>query len=301
MKKIAPAAEPAATATATDQKPKKTSPFGIKAETKTKLRDFWRIFSYSTWTDRVLIALASLASICTGVTMPLMNVVFGRVFGSFNGYDKQGNAVVMTEELFMHEIVQCVYYLVYIFVARLVLGYVAYFGFRLSSLRISAALRLEYMRCLLAQPVSTLDCLPPGTTAAVITITANTLQLGISEKLSSFLQSVTLVIAALVVSFLYSWKLTLVTSSGMVFIVLVYAATTPLLVKILNQVQDSEIKAATVASEIFSSIRMVAACGAEEKMAARYDECADESRQRGLRMSPVIALQQTPVFFGIFA
>ncbi|ERT01099.1 hypothetical protein HMPREF1624_02338 [Sporothrix schenckii ATCC 58251] len=299
-KTAAPAVDPLSNPP-TDQNVKKTRPFGIKAETKTKFRDFWRIFTYSTWADRVLIVLASLASVCTGVTMPLMNVVFGRVFGSFNGYDKQGNAVVMTEAMFMHEIVQCVLYLVYIFAARLVLGYVAYFGFRLSSLRISAALRLAYMRALLAQPVSTLDCLPPGTTAAVITITANTLQLGISEKLSGFLQSVTLVVAALVVSFLYSWKLTLVTSSGMVFIVLVYAVTTPMLVKILNQVQDSEIKAATVASEIFSSIRMVAACGAEEKMAARYDVCADESRNRGKRMSPVIALQQTPVFFAIFA
>ncbi|CAK7225215.1 hypothetical protein SCUCBS95973_005786 [Sporothrix curviconia] len=233
--------------------------------------------------------------------MPLMNVVFGRVFGSFNGYDKEGNAAVMTQEMFMHEIVQCVYYLIYIFAARLVFGYVAYFGFRMSSLRISAALRLEYMRCLLAQPVSTLDCLPPGQTAAVITITANTLQLGISEKLSTFLQSITLLVAALVIAFLYSWKLTLVTSSGMVFILAVYAITTPLLVRILNQVQDAEIQAATVASEIFSSIRMVAACGAEEKMAARYDTCADDSRHRGLRMSPVIALQQTPVFFAIYA
>lgn len=78
-----------------------------------------------------MIALASVASICTGVTMPLMNVVFGkhllkphhiffqgkstnptskgRVFGSFTGYDKAGNVVVMTEEMFMKEIIQCVY------------------------------------------------------------------------------------------------------------------------------------------------------------------------------------------------
>lgn len=85
------------------EKPKHHNPFAVKAETKTKLRDFWvsflcplrvvarltplllqRIFSYSTWSDRLLIALASLASICTGVTMPLMNVVFGEfVFLSF--------------------------------------------------------------------------------------------------------------------------------------------------------------------------------------------------------------------------
>ncbi len=40
---------------------------------------------------------------------------------------------------------------------------------------------------------------------------ANTLQAGISEKLSGFLQSVALVVSAMVISFLYSWNLTLVT------------------------------------------------------------------------------------------
>ncbi len=132
----------------------------------------------------------------------------------------------------------------------------------MSSLRISAAIRLEYMKCLFAQPVSTLDALPPGQTAAIVTITANTLQMGISEKLSSFLQSLTLVVSAMVISFWYSWSLTLVTGSGMVFIIVVYAATTPFVVKIMNRVQDIEIRASTVASEIFSSIRMVEACGA---------------------------------------
>lgn len=41
--------------------------------------------------------------------MPLMNVVFGRVFASFNGYDREGNVVIMTAEMFMSEIMQCVY------------------------------------------------------------------------------------------------------------------------------------------------------------------------------------------------
>ncbi|EPE03869.1 abc transporter [Ophiostoma piceae UAMH 11346] len=275
---------------------KKVNPFAIKTETKTKFKDFWRIFSYSTPMDRVLIVVASLASICTGVTMPLMNVVFGRVFSNFSNSNK-----IVTPESYMHEILACVRFLIYIFIARLVLGYIAFLGFKMSSMRISAAIRLEYMRCLLAQPVSTLDLLPPGQTAAVITMAASTLQLGISEKLSTLLQSTTLVISAIVISFYYSWSLTLVTSSGTVFIIIVYAVTTPMLVKIMNQVQDIEIKAATVASEIFGSIRMVDACGAESKMADRYDECADQSRQKGMRMSPVIACQQTPVFFAIYA
>lgn len=162
------------------------------------------------------------------------------------------------------------------------------------SLRISAAIRLEYMKCLFGQPVSTLDVLPPGQTAAIITITASVLQAGISEKLSAFLQSVSTVVSALIIALVYSWSLTLITSSGLVLIVIVYASTTPFLVKLLNEVQHADIQASTTANEIFGSIRMVAACGAEEKMAKRYAGWVDESRRRGLRMSPLIAIQQAP-------
>ena len=167
-------------------------------------------------------------------------------------------------------------------------------GFRTCSLRISAAIRLEYMRCLFAQPVSTLDVLPPGQTAAIITITASILQIGISEKLSAFLQSASTVISALVIAMCYSWSLTLITSSGLLLITIVYATTTPFLVKLLNEVQHADIQASTTANEMFSSIRMVAACGAEEKMAKRYAGWVDESRRRGLKMAPLVAVQQAP-------
>ncbi len=164
----------------------------------------------------------------------------------------------------------------------------------MSSLRISAAIRLEYMKGLFAQPISTLDALPPGQAAAIITITASDLQVGISEKLSSFLQSVSVVVSSLIISMTYSWSLTLVTSSGLVFIAVVYGITTPLLVKVWNQVQDADIQAAVTANEIFSSMRMIAACGAEEKMAKKFSVSIDESRRRGLKMSPLFALQQAP-------
>lgn len=167
-------------------------------------------------------------------------------------------------------------------------------GFRMSSLRISAAIRLEYMRCLYEQPVSVLDLMPPGQTAAIITITASTLQFGISEKLSSFLQAVSLVTSALIISLLFNWRLALVTGSGLVLVISVYGVTTPVLVRIMNRVQNAEIKASTVANEIFSSIRMVSAFGAEKKMMKRYESWIQESRRRGMRMPPIVACQQAP-------
>jgi hypothetical protein len=38
-----------------------------------------RIFTYSTLSDRIFLALAALAEIGTGVTLPLMNIIFGKL------------------------------------------------------------------------------------------------------------------------------------------------------------------------------------------------------------------------------
>lgn len=164
----------------------------------------------------------------------------------------------------------------------------------MTSLRISAAVRLEYLRCLFSQPISTLDVLPPGQTAAIITITASTLQAGISEKLAQLIQSISLVITALAISFTYSWNLALVTGSGLVLIVIVFGITIPLVVKSMASVQQADIQASVVANETFNAIRMVAACGAESKMEKRYAGWVDEARRRGRTMPPLIAFQQAP-------
>lgn len=47
------------------------------ADYKVTIKHFLRIFSYSTRTDKLLLFAACFTSILTGVTLPLMNVVFG--------------------------------------------------------------------------------------------------------------------------------------------------------------------------------------------------------------------------------
>lgn len=155
-------------------------------------------------------------------------------------------------------------------------------------------MRLAYLNALFCQPISVLDTLPPGQTAAILTITTNTLQIGISEKLSTLLQSISLIITALAIAFYYNWLLTLVTSSGLVFIVMFYVVTIPFLVTMLKGVEEADRMSSSIASEAFGSIRMVAACEAEVKLANNYAAWVKESRRRGLLMSPLVAIQQSP-------
>jgi ATP-binding cassette subfamily B (MDR/TAP) protein 1 len=88
--------------------------------------------------------------------------------------------------------------------------------------------------------------------------------------------------------------LTLVTCSGLLFITVFYAATMPFLVKMLKEVEHADRMSSGIASEVFSSIRIVATCGAESKIAKRYASWVEESRRRGLKMYPLVAIQQSP-------
>ena len=50
----------------------------VSSEYFIALKQFKRIYSYSTHGDKVLITIACITSMLSGVTLPLMNVVFGK-------------------------------------------------------------------------------------------------------------------------------------------------------------------------------------------------------------------------------
>jgi ABC-type bacteriocin/lantibiotic exporter with double-glycine peptidase domain len=134
----------------------------------------------------------------------------------------------------------------------------------------------------------------------MITATANTLQIGISEKLSICLQFTALVIGAYVVAFKYCWQLTLVSSSMLLFVLVVFGIIIPISLKLQKSVDHANEKAGSIASEVLNSIRMVVACGAEKRVVNTYSKWIDEARQRGLKLSPVLGSQFAPVFFAIY-
>ncbi|KAI0859458.1 ABC transporter-like protein [Xylaria cubensis] len=266
---------------------------------KRSLGDFLRVFTYSTWNDRFFLCLSIIAAIGAGAALPLMTIVFGQLIGNIASVREI--TMQQARDEYRDLINKYVLYLVYLFIGRFILGYIATLGFRMMSLRISSALRLAYVKALLELPVSLLDTQPPGQIAAIITTTANTLQIGISEKLAIVVQTISLIVAALTVAFTYSWKLALVTSSGLLLITICYCITIPFLVKNMKQVEDANIKASAVASETFASIRMVAAYGAETKMIGRYRKWVDEAKRRGLRLSGIVAVQQATIYFSVYS
>ncbi|OTB00428.1 hypothetical protein M426DRAFT_324297 [Hypoxylon sp. CI-4A] len=271
-----------------------------KDQLKKKSSNFLRIFGYTTWSDRVFLAISTLAAMGAGVAFPLMTIVYGQLIGGI-ATARRDIGDVTEQERYTQLIDEYVLYMVYLFVGRFVLGYIATLGFRMMGLRISSAMRFAYFKALVGLPVSLLDTQPPGQVAAIITTTANTLQTGISERLGQIVQNLATFISAIIIAYTRDWKLSLVTSSGLLLITICYSVSIPFLVKNMKQVEDANIKGSAVAAEAFGSIRMIAAYGAEVKMVKRYREWVDEARRRGLRLSRIVAIQQGVIYFSVYA
>ncbi|KAF4841578.1 ABC transporter BEA3 [Colletotrichum siamense] len=270
----------------------------VRPEREPTFRDYARVFTYATKWDILAYIVGGLASIAAGITLPLMNIIFGQLVNDFNAFSAENEAA---RNDFRKTADRQALYLFILFLARFALNYTNKFAFRMIGIRLSSAIRLHYLQRLFGQTIHVLDSMPPGMASSTITSTANTLQIGISEKLGVFLEFNGTIIAAIVIAFTYNWALTLVTASCILFILVVLAALLPFIIKGHSEMTKAEGKASAVASEAFSSIRMVTACGAEDRIAARYAVFVEQAKRKGQFTAPLLALQFGLIFFALFS
>ncbi|KAF1934701.1 P-loop containing nucleoside triphosphate hydrolase protein [Clathrospora elynae] len=273
-------------------------PVKAKKVPQAGLMNYFRVFSYGTQLDFFLIALCCLTSIGSGVAMPLMNVVFGQLVGNFTNYFTLGTTV--TQDEFQAEVNRLALIIFYLFIAKLVMSYISLLTVRISGLRISAALRLAYLRALFAQPVSVIDTISPGKVSTRITTSSNTVQLAISQHFAMLFQSLAFTIGAYVVAFIKAPLLTLVASASLPFILIVSGALLPPLIRIHKITEKHHEDASAMAFEMFSSIRIVVAFGAEAKLARQHGVMLDQAAKNERRVAPLFGLMFSPMMVGMY-
>lgn len=260
-----------------------------KRERPPKFSDYLRVFSYASRWDVCTYIIGSLASVGSGIMEPLMNVIFGQLVGQFT--DTIRDSESFTVDHFQKLVDKQVLYIMGLFLCRWFLSSIYKFCFRMMGVRLSAAVRLHYLDSLLSQSIQAIDSIPTGAPATAITATTNTLQIGVSERLGSMLQSISTVCAAVIVSFTWSWNITLVTSSLLLYMLVVLAVLTPLILKGFNAMTKADEESIALASEAIEGIRLVAACGAQSLVAFRYKDRVQEARRRVQHIAPFIGLQ----------
>jgi ABC-type multidrug transport system fused ATPase/permease subunit len=161
-------------------------------------------------------------------------------------------------------------------------------------------LRLEYTTALFAQPISRLDEISVGTITNSITGLSNTIQQSVSDRLAILFQSLALLVSAYAIAFKYSWALTLVVSTAILFVLIGFSLTVPFLVKIQRNVDKADNHHASVAGDVFASIRTVFSLGAEDSLTKKYARLVDDAKKEGLRMSPVTGIHLGLLFFAMY-
>ncbi|KAL3466893.1 P-loop containing nucleoside triphosphate hydrolase protein [Aspergillus heterothallicus] len=261
---------------------------------------YMRILAYGTGNYGWLLMIVALGcAMASGTTLPLMNIIFGNLVGDFTEYFIPGSDT--TEDEFKDAVSNSSLFIVYLFIGRFVLTYISMFSFRMISLKASSTLRLQYMQALFSQPVSKLDEISVGSVTNTITALSNTMQQSVSDRLAVLFQAIALFISAYAIAFRYSWALTLVVSSAILFVAVGFSATVPILVKGQRGVDLADERHASIAADVFSSIRTVFSLGAEASLSAKYGEWVEEARRRGTRMALVTGVHLALLFFSMYS
>ncbi|EME83753.1 ABC transporter, ABC-B family, MDR type [Pseudocercospora fijiensis CIRAD86] len=259
--------------------------------------NYLRVFSYADQKSWILNVVAFTAAIGAGVPLPLMELLFGNFVTTFNRFVRNE----ISSDKYMNEVSRLSLYLVYLFIAKLVLSYVHTLCISISAIRTTKALRVDFMKSLLRQEVAYFDSPEAGSPAVKVTTTSNLINQGISEKLTLTIQSVSTFVAVFVVAFISQWKLTLITLAIVPTILIITGVTVAIDAKNENRLLDIYSQAGLMAEEVFSSITNVHSFWLHPTMSTRYDALLEDAERVGMKKKPNIGVMYSTEFFCVYS
>ncbi|KAL5337193.1 P-loop containing nucleoside triphosphate hydrolase protein [Aspergillus crustosus] len=271
----------------------------IELDRRATFKDYLRVFTYATRWDILACVAGIVAAMGSGVTQPLLFALFGNFTSSFSTFAARDTDQDVEE--FQSTINDLFLRVFAVFLARLGLTSIHKFSFRMVSIRLTAAVKLHYVRHLFKQSVHVLNSLPPGHAAGTITSSSNYLQVGLGENLGTLIEYTTRIVGSFTVAMIWSWELSLVSASGFAAVILIVGYLLSVAGKSRARQRKSEGEAASIASEALASIRTVMACGGQMHMVDRYSARVDEVKGHARATSPFIALQFGLMFLGVFS
>ncbi|KIW08773.1 uncharacterized protein PV09_00711 [Verruconis gallopava] len=266
---------------------------------RASVKNFFRVLSFGDRLDTVMMLLCGVTSLAAGVSMPLMFLILGKLVNNFTGYFIPGSGVTKSE--FMQSVSKNSLIIFGLFWARFIFSYISMYCIRVSGLRISAALRLAYIKALFTQPQAVVDAVPPGVIASRITASSNIIQMGISQQFAIFLQAISLLIGAYIVAFTKAWLLTLVASASLPAIMILYVVVLPYAVEAFVESTRWGEQASALSFEIFTSIRIVAAFCAENRLSAKHKNFLQKKYKNDKKLGPLLGLAFAPPTFAMFS
>lgn len=250
---------------------------------------YFRIWSYATSIDHAIRICGIIAALANGAALPLMTLVFGDMVDTFNAW---GAGKVTPDDL-MNSISRNSLWFTYLFIAILALSFLMNTCFRLTAIRSTKALRREFLQSLIKQDVTYFDSCLPGTVATLISNNADLIENGLGERVGLAFEGVGQLFVSFVVAFARQWKLTFVVATMLPLTILIIGVAIALMTKVDVKVLDVYSKAGGIAEEGLSTMPIITAFGASNKLQAKYDNILQVAKNLGSKKGPIMGIQMS--------
>uniref|UniRef100_A0A8H7N4A0 Uncharacterized protein n=1 Tax=Bionectria ochroleuca TaxID=29856 RepID=A0A8H7N4A0_BIOOC len=248
---------------------------------------------YATKLDIVVIVISTLCSVASGAALPLMTLVFGGLQDVFQKFTALGS---LDSDGFNRELVKYLLYFVYLAAGTFVATFISTIGFIYVGERITDAIRKDYLEGCLRQNIGYFDTLGTGEFTTKITADATIIQDGISEKVGQLITSFSTFVAGFAVGYAKSWKLALILTSTLVALIISSGITSFFVLRYQKPLNEANSKAATVAEEVFSSVRVAIAFGSQRRLVDRYGKVIDVAQKWGIKLQVTVAFTLAVAF-----
>ncbi|KAE9547130.1 hypothetical protein FO519_009658 [Halicephalobus sp. NKZ332] len=234
------------------------------------------LFRFANRTDWLLVVMGIICTICAGISQPLLALIAGRLTNVLLVYPPRSTT-------FRDKAYENVYILVGAGVFYLFINFFQYFLFQTVCNRIVSRIKRHYVASIIRQNAGWFDKHHSGTLTTTLNDNIDRIREGIGEKLGLLLRGIVMLIASLIVSFIYEWRLSFV----MLGITPACCFAMSLLSERMESITFKEFddvgKAGAIAEEAILGVRTVQACNGQEEMVERYSAELAKGKKFGIQ------------------
>uniref|UniRef100_A0A8C1WJZ6 ATP-binding cassette, sub-family B (MDR/TAP), member 11a n=1 Tax=Cyprinus carpio TaxID=7962 RepID=A0A8C1WJZ6_CYPCA len=263
-------------------------------------------FRFATWKEVLMMVVGSVCSLVHGAASPLMLLVYGMMTNTFVGYELEVQELANPNKTCINNTITCVdieaemtkfaIYYVGIGAGVLILSYFQIALWVSAAARQIQRIRKMYFRKIMCMEIGWFDCNSVGELNTRISDDINKINNAIADQVSIFIERISTFIFGFMVGFIGGWKLTLVVIAVSPLIGLAAVA------RLTGHELTAYAKAGSVADEVLSSMRTVAAFGGEHKETERYSmpSLSANAQAWGIKKGAIIGVFQGYLWCIIF-
>lgn len=257
------------------------------------------LYRYASRKDIIVLIISTVCAVASGAAQPIMTVLFAGLQRTFQRYYFDSSE--QNRETFNGELSRYVLYFVYLAIGQFFVVYISTAGFIHTGERISAKIREQYLFSCMRQNIGFFDKTGAGEITNRISADINLVQDGISERIPVTIAACAMFITAYIIGFVNYWKLALILLSITVALVSNIAIGSSFIFKNSKASLESYSQGGNHAGEAISSIRNVVAFGAQDRLAAHYEQYLRRAEFYGYRVKCTTAIMVAVTMFIIFA